>query len=202
MKDRLVSMQFMVGNTKVIPKGIPSRGLVSPADLEKRKTPTGIGCQIIQNVEKINISEFVHELVSSGYQLVDAFQEERNHAEGGRTYNIVRFTFVLNEHATPSDEFLKIYQAMMSVLEEMAGNSFWKVRAFRNPFFMEGTEVEGEHAISIDLAERVPRFSGDGQLIKVWQKDAENNRIGDSPVPLSPNGAIHFQNDQIMVVAN
>jgi len=83
VQDRLVSLQFMVGNAKTIPKGIPVRGLETPEDLEKRKTPAGTGSLIIPNVEKIDASEFILELIAYGYELVDAFQQERTHKEGG-----------------------------------------------------------------------------------------------------------------------
>lgn len=90
----------------------------------------------------------------------------------------------------------------MVALEKMVESSFWKVRAYRNPFFEKGIEVAGESAISIDLAERVPRIDGSGQVIRVWLKDEADNRIGDSPVPVTPNGEIHFDDDQIKVAAS
>lgn len=200
MRGRLVSLQFMLNNTKVIPKGIPSRGMETTENLEKRTSHASIGSLIIQNVEKIDVSALMLQLVSSGYQLVDAFQQERTHEKGGRTYNIVRFTFSVKEHATPSEEFLKIKPAMMNALYEMVTSSFWKVRAYRNPFFEKGIEVAEEYAVSIDLAERVPRFDGNGRLVSVWLKDGLGNRIGDSPVPISPDGEIHLQDDQIKIV--
>lgn len=198
--DRLISLQFMVNNPRYILKDIPCRGLETEEQEGKRLGFTGSGTQIVQNVEQVSISQFVSVLFNKGYVLVDAFQQERKHKTGNRTYNIVRFTFSLKEYATPTPEFLKIQDKMANGLKQMAENSFWKVRAFRNPFFADNKEVPEEHAVSIDLANRVPRYEN-GQLIMVWPRDAHGNQDRTkSRVPLAPEGELRFNGGQMIVV--
>ena len=202
--DRLVTVQFSLSNRSAVPEEENLfREKETPEGLEKRSNPTGVGRQILQNVEKFNIAPIVPDLIAAGYQLVDAFAQERIHEKDPkmqRTYVMVRFVFSLNEYATPFEDFLAIRPRMMAVLQKMVDQAFWRARAYRNPFFEKGVEVANHHAISINLEARVPRFQGNGQPVVMWNKDEKGDRIGDAPEPISPQGELHFQNGMVKAV--
>jgi len=49
---------------------------------------------------------------------------------------------------------------------------------------MDGEEIPGQRAVSINLEAREPLFRPDGQPVVVWQKDERGERVGDAPLPI------------------
>lgn len=75
------------------------------------------------------------------------------------------------------------------VVQDICETALWRVRAFSNPFYIEGEEVDGVRAISINCEARVPLFLPNGQPVVARRKDAQGNKIGD-PVPIEPSGIL------------
>lgn len=53
-------------------------------------------------------------------------------------------------------------QLIMIQFQRMCEEAMWRVRAFRNPFFHEGEEVDGKRTISVNLEARKPYNSHKG----------------------------------------
>lgn len=193
-RNKLIVLQFMIANSKVIPAGIPSK-----KNVEKKET-SSTGSLILENTENVDVSTLMEELAKNNYQLVDVFQEERHHQKGGKSYFIVRFSFADGLYATPSEDFKKVRVNMLNALQRLIEMNFWKVRGFRNPFFEDGNKAKGQSVLSIDLAQRVPRFDGNGQPVLVWVKDIEGNHLGDAPIPISPAGTVHLERDGLAII--
>lgn len=163
----------------------------SESSERQERKEQGSGEQIIAPTEKCCLLPFSEDLEMAGYALVDAIYQNRQRYGGGpntdKTYHAVRFTFARHELATPSEEFLKVRDEIRGEFGAMCCDALWRVRAYKNPFFLKGEEVAGQTAVSINLEARIPLYRPDGSLVTVWQKDEHGERIGNAPVPIKPD---------------
>lgn len=199
---RLVSLQFSFSNPEAIPAGVKQRAQETVEERVERKSRTS-GTMIMEPTENCSLVEFIGELEATGYELVDAFCKERLDAKdprGRRTYHMVRFVFVHRAFVNSSEEFGKVRDAIRADLQEMCQTAFWRVRMFLNPFYQNNEETEGQHALSINLEARQPRFLPNGQPVMVWQKDENGRRVGNSPLPLQPNHHLRLVNNAVQLV--
>ena len=185
---RLIILQFSFTNSGVVPQMIKNVGRETLYGYNIRKSRLTNGIMVIEPVENCSLSDFIEELKDAGYEMVDAFHQERINPKpySMKTYHMVRFTFASHEFVNISDDFKKKRDDIYVALTEMCSTAMWRVRAFSNPFYKDGEEIHGQRVLSINMEARKPLFHPDGQPIMVWQKDENGRRIGSAPVQITP----------------
>ena len=199
----MISLQFSFNNPEVIPVLVGHRSNETTEERVVRKNHTS-GQLVIEPTEKCSITTVFTGVESTGYELVDAFHQERidpKDPTGKRRYHMVRFQFARSETAQISDEFRAIRDQIHYELQDICGNAHWRVRAFLNPLYRNGEEVQGKNAVSINFEARSPLFRPDGTPVLVWQKDEGGNRFGNAPVPPKANRDLVVVNGEVSLVA-
>jgi hypothetical protein len=199
---RLVALQFSFSNPDVIPPTVKRLGRETPEERVLRKSRAS-GVMVIEPTERCSLVELLGELEAAGYEMVDAFYQERIDAKdprGKRTYHMVRFLFAHREFVELSDEFKKTRDIIRAELRSMCESAMWRVRAFSNPFYKNGEEIPDQHAVSINLEARQPLFRPDGQPVTVWQKDENGKKVGGAPRPIKPDYCLRIVGDAIQLV--
>lgn len=182
---RLVGLQFSFSNRALIPTSVKRRSREMPEESRERKSRAD-GFILIQPTPLCSLTGFVDDLYRAEFQLVDAFYQERlDHIckGGNKTYFTARYVFSRNEFATPSEFFVGVREGVLVSLIDLAEKSFWRVRAFANPYFENGEVVLGQCVVNINMEVREPRFQNDGTHRVQWTRDVNGNKVGDAPVP-------------------
>ena len=129
---------------------------------------------------------FTEALKRQGYTLVHVGKRVVN-TEEGKTQYVLRYTFGL----IPREEkhLRRLGEELSRELEAYAAEALWNVQAFRNPYYREGMEVEGQRVITIDINARKPLFEmKEGSLapVMVWSggRDKMGKGVGEK-VPLA-----------------
>lgn len=186
---RLVSLQFSFSNPAVIPPSVKHQPQEREEARNERKS-RATGKLIIEPTEDVSLKWFIRELEGAGYEMIDAFYQERINPKGqpyGKaTFHMVRFVFAPKEHVNLSEEFRQIQEVLRAELTDICQKAIWRVRAFANPFYQNGEEIPGQFAWSINFESRKPLFRPDGKPVTIWQKDEDGKRVGESPQPLKP----------------
>jgi len=167
---RLVVIQFNGSNPNIVPNSVKDLGIESQGDRTDRVNPTVKGIMTLEPTENCGIGELLYGLEAVGYELVDASSQERNDPKdhtGKRKYFAVRFVLAKHEFAQLSEHFSHKRDAVRDDLAEMCSGSMWRIRAFDNPFFQGGKEIEGQRCINVDLHARTPLYKPDGQPVLV-----------------------------------
>lgn len=183
---RMISLQFSFSNPKLVPESIQR---LEHETLQKRTEREGAipGQLMIKPVMGCSISRVVDELEASGYILADALYKPRIvHNRAKKTYHMVRFLFVRQEFAEISDFFRAKREDILHDLAIICRDAMWRVRCYKNHFFLRGEMIKGQYFLSINLEARQPLFLPDGQPVRVWQKDEDGQRIGEAPQPVKP----------------
>ena len=198
---RLIALQFSFSNPDVIPQGIKRAEKETFKERNDRKSRSS-GVMVIEPTENCSLVEFLGELETAGYEMVDAFHKERiDQKSRGKRYHMVRFLFARCEFVNLSKEFAEVRDNIYGELLEMCRMAMWRVRIFSNPFYENGREEADQRALSINLESRKPLFSPDGQPIKVWQKDKKGRRIGNTPLPLKPDCSLYLIGNAINLIS-
>lgn len=201
---RLVILQFAFTNANAIPRGIQHREREAQGEREVRKTRMD-GRMVIEPAENCSLLQFVHELEAAGYELVDAFYQEREarpDCTGPGRYHNVRFMFARKEHVSISEEFRAAREEHRNGLLEIARTSLWRVRAWSNPFYKDGLPSD-ETVLSVNMEAREPLFQPDGTPVTRWPAHLKDNRKRgpeDKKVPLQPTCYLHALGDTIFVM--
>lgn len=106
----MVSLQFSFTNPEVIPVLVRHRSNETTEDRVVR-TSHASGRLVIEPTEKCSVATVSVGIESAGYELVDAFHQERidpKDPTGRRRYHTVRFQFARHEVAKVSEEFKTI----------------------------------------------------------------------------------------------
>lgn len=183
---KLVTLQFSFSNRDVVPCGLKQKPRETIED-SVRRHGDGNGEVLIPPTEKCSLSPILGGLEREGYGLVDAHYQQRVDGKdpyGRRTFHMVRFTFILG--ASPSF-------AARNALEEMVSTAFWRVRAYSNPFFQNGKEIQGESALSINLEARVPLFHANGEPVLARPSGKMGKLLDEKPEPLRAAYTLRFQ---------
>lgn len=186
---RLVLLQFSFTNENVVPASVREMRTEDEKALCDRLGRKPSGILTIEPTEGCSAIDILDDLESSGYQLVDAFYQERldsKDKDRNNTFFMVRFIFAQEEHAKVSGEFLQVRDDVRAELVKMCREALWRALAYSNPFYEKGEEVEGVRVISVNFAARKSLFQPSGQPVLVWQKDENKLRVGDAPVPIPP----------------
>jgi len=201
---RLVALQFSFSNADAIPTSVKRLDRETPEERNERKNHAS-GTPLIEPTENCSLVDFLDEIKSAGYEMVDALYKERidpKDPRGRRMYHMVRFLFARREFVDLSEEFKATRDIISRELRSICEVAMWRIRAFLNPFFEKGEEVIGYHAISINLESRKPLFRPDGQPVTVWQKDEKGNRVGDAPLPLKPDHYLCIKDNAVQLTAS
>ena len=187
-KIRIVSLQFSFSNPDIVPPDIPRRDRLT----RTAGSPTGV--LLFDPTENTSVADLPADLEQAGYELADAFHEERAGETKRRTYRALRFVFSRREHATaPSEERATLLAAARRGLERICKGALWKARAYLNPLRVNGEETEDEYAVSIPLVGRQPLFWPDGRPVSAWQRDERGNKLGDAPIPIRPAASLRVK---------
>ena len=130
---------------------------------------------------------FTDALERQGYTLVHVGKRVVN-TEEGQTQYVLRYTF----GPIPREEkhLRRLGEELSRELEAYAAEALWNVQAFRNPYYREGHEVEGQRVITLDINARKPTLElKDGKLEPVMVWSGGRNKMGKGvgvKVPLAP----------------
>jgi len=159
---RHILIQFSFYNERNVPLGIRSSPRETKMERKQRSSRKHQGEEIIPRTQNTKI-DIIEDLLLSGYVLVDAYHKERIDPKNEEArYQMVRFTFVREEHANVSDHYKKQQRSSVIELSDMCDNALWRVRAYLNPYFKDNRVVSGIKSLSINLEVRNPlkRFNG------------------------------------------
>jgi hypothetical protein len=197
---RLVALQFSFSNPDAIPASVKRLDRETPEERNERKNHSS-GTLVIEPTENCSLVNFLDELKSAGYEMVDAFYKERINPKdprGRRTYHMVRFLFARREFVDLSEEFKAVRDVISKELRSICEVAMWRIRAFLNPFYnKDGEEVIGHRTISVNLESRKPLFRPDGQPVTVWQKDENSKRVGDAPLSLKADCCLRIKDNVV-----
>lgn len=199
----MVSLQFSFSNPEAIPVLVRHRSNEMPEERVVRKSHAS-GRLVIEPTENCSVATVFVGIELAGYELVDAFHQERidpKDPTGRRRYHTVRFQFARHEVAKVSEEFQTIRGQIRHELQDICGDSHWRVRAFLNPFYQNGEEVPSKNTASINFEARSPLFRPDGTPVLVWAKDERGNRLGDAPMPPKANRDLVVVNGEVSLMA-
>lgn len=201
---RMVMLQFSFSNSKIVPRWVWEKSFEKWGEWKERKNNEGTGETAIPPTKNCSLIKFLDELEIAGYKMVDALYQPRTDPKDNsrkRKYHMVRFIFVRREYLEELPEGFKNAQKNIhDELRKMCKEAMWRIRVFLNPFFQDNEEVPGHHALSINLELRTPLVQSDGQPVVVWQKDNQDNRIGDAPLPLKPDHYLHITENAIQLI--
>jgi hypothetical protein len=193
---RLVSLQFSFSNPAIIPNNIRKRQQETKTESNERKQRSG-GIMAIEPCENVSIEEFVSNIESSGYTLVDGlYQSRQDVKQPAKMYHMVRFIFAHNEFVEMNDEFADVRPKIWEELRHISETAFWRVRAFSNPFYKNGEEILGFRALSFNFEARIPRLLPDGTPVVQRRKDADGRKIGE-PVSIEPAHHLVIQDNAV-----
>ncbi len=199
---RLITVQFSFSNRGIIPTLLKLLERETKAQSAIRKTRAS-GILQIEPTEKVSITEFPEDLLRNGYVMTDAFYQLRQFQ--AKTYHTVRFTFVRHDYyVVPEipETFVALLGHTNAEFQKICDLAFWRVRAFKTPFFENDTPIDGQYAVIVNLEARVPLTEPSGKPVVEWKKDVDGNRIGDMAVPIEPNGYLRVQEGQICLLVS
>ena len=188
---RLIAVQFSFSNPEAIPDSV--RRLQPETEIESikrhHKNETGDGYLILKPTENCSLVKLPGGLAEDGYNLVDAFYQER--LRRGRSYHMVRFLFSREPARVANPDYNNFMQTQGRAVNafdfnEMCSCSMWKGQVFSNLFYGNGGKATSERVVNIALVARKPLFRPDGTPVMVWKKNENGERVGDKPVPLHP----------------
>lgn len=197
---RFVNLQFSFSNPDVLPESIRRKGVRKDWAKDWGTEPhrgDANGTQFIQETPNCSLKEFIMELGSSGYELVDAFNQERINKKRD-SYYVTRFVFSRSEYARTSPEFRAMHQVIKDELWKICNEALWQVRAYNNPYHTDA-DTSSQRFLSINMETRQPLYLPDGRPVVAREKDKNGVKIGD-PVPLSPKHQLAITVDKEIVL--
>ncbi len=197
----LVTIQFSFSNPNIVPVSVKSLPRESVAESGERKA-RGTGKLVIEPTPRTSVLGLIVDLQKEGYVLVDALYQPRvDQHDAKRTYYMVRFLFAREDSAQePFESFAEVRLQVLDDLADVAGAAMWRVRVFDNPYFRNGVEIAGERTVSVNLEVREPFLQTNGQPVVEWQKDENERRVGEAPVPIKPKHQLRFDSESGKVV--
>ena len=200
---RMLLMQFSFSNPEIVPACLLKRTAETVPEYIDRKTAPITGQQFIIKTWRTDIFQLsAYGLGLAKYVLVGGFSQECPHKDSRQgTYFSVRFLFAREEFARESSEFEKVRDDVCFALDQICIEAYWRVRAYRNPFFEDRKLVEGAYAMSVNFEVREPRFGSNSDPIKVWPKDSvtgEKDKTG-FKIPLPPENYLLVRDNAIVI---
>ncbi len=177
---RLVALQLNFSNSNLLPSLVKHLYLTHEKDEERKKYLSG--SMVIEPTEKCSVKEFVGELETAGYEIVDALHKES--VDTKYPWHGVRYLFAYHEFVEISYEFRRMRNTIRAELQEICKNALWRVTAFSKPLYKNNEEIPGVRYVNINLGARQPLFCPDGRPVTAWQRDVYGKKIGNAPLPL------------------
>lgn len=196
----MVVVQFNFSNVNIIPASVRHLVHETPKEHTERKD-RATGVLVVQPTEKCSLVEFLGELETAGYELVDAVYMERlnpNSKGPNKTYHMLRFLFGRVESAKISDEFKAVRDLILEDLHTICKNAMWRVRVFNNPYYRNGEEIAEQRTLSVNLEIRQP-YESNGQPIMARQKD-KDGKLSDAPLPLRPDYCLRIRENAVSLM--
>jgi|GEM_PF-3214378 len=161
--------QFSVSNLSVVPGNVR---WIKPEDGKKL---VGDDNPVLA-MENVSIKKLLETLEKEGYKVTDSYAQRRT-SEKGMFYTAIRFTIEKNgkEDSNSRKAFLRLSK-----------ENFWKAKCYQN-----------EDNITLAFSGRIPLIDGNGNEIKVWDRDANKNKIGSEPKPIRPFGKLSIVDGSI-----
>jgi hypothetical protein len=158
----IIFAQFSVSNLSVVPGSVR---WIKPEDGKKL---TGDDKPVLV-MENVSIKKLLETLEKTGYKVTDCYAQRRT-SEKNMFYTAIRFTIEKggNEDSNARKAFLKLSK-----------ENFWKAKCYQN-----------EENVTLAFSGRIPLFDGNGNEIRVWDRDANKNKIGSEPKPIRPAGKL------------
>lgn len=177
----VVTLQFRLTNGHAIPKGVPELMDESAEEKKYREQMASFatGKLIIPPVENCSLAELIDRLNSMGFCVVDAFQQQRR--DRGPAYYVARFDLRRTQGCA---QHKRLEESQMA-LQEMVATAMWKAQVWRNPYFMEGQEIVGQFALSINMVARQPLVHADGTPILARPEESRGDKSV-MPLPIKP----------------
>ncbi len=200
---RVIALQFLFTNPDIIPTSIRTVSPDTAADLDKKNnTPSGV--LFIESTENVDPAAFLEDLITAGYQLVDAFYQPRPDVRRpSATKHMVRFIFTRAEHAKPTQGFLDVQLLVQGAVKKMCADAMWSVCAYRNPLVVAGQRVDGESALSINFVAPRAYNEPDGTPTMVWPKDTLGKKTkGGDKIPLASDFTLRIHEAGISMTAS
>lgn len=144
-------------------------------------------------------------LKRQGYTLVHVGKRVVN-TEDGKTQYVLRYTF----GRIPREEkhLCRLGEELSRELEAHAAEALWNVQAFRNPYYRDGHEVQGQRVVTIDINARKPLFElkeGVLEPVMVWSggRDKKTGKGVGEKVPLSAKSFLDISEEgEIAIFVN
>ncbi len=195
----MILVQFRVNNLELLPSGLRREDDSNGAAEAVSRASQIRGEQCLPATDTVSCAEFLGDLISAGYVLVDALKKVRYDNRSQKEYGVVRFTFVDQDHAETVPEWQGQKPVAEQELRKMAGDATWRVRAYLNPFFREGYTIGGVFCLAVNCEVRESLVDGSGKPVLRWRKDSKGDRIGDAPLPVEPKGFLRIADGDLCV---
>lgn len=183
---RLAIVQFIISNLKLLNQ----LREILPDRAGKPRHYQNSGELIISPHQNVIVLPLIATLAAY-YKIIDAFLLETIFGSYKARFVLAHINYASNK--TDSEGLWDTLRRLMTV-------NMWQIQVFSNPFYHEGAEIPGEKTLSIDMAQRVPLFLPDGSPVKVWKKDSRGNKLGTSPMLLTPERVLETDVDGTMIV--
>ena len=193
---RMIMLKFNFSNPNVIPPWVRRLDQKTQEEQSFRKSRSD-GVLVIEPTERCSLVNFLREIQVSQYEIVDAFYKQgidTRKARIKRKNHTVCFFFARREFVELSDEFKKERPFINEELWKICKTAIWRVRLFFNPFYKDGEVIDGQYALSVNLDTRQPLFYPNGQPVTEWQRNDNNERIGEVPFPLKAKYDLRIKN--------
>ncbi len=204
---RGVMFCFNLSSTKLVSKGLRWTTAESdpPHSVGKADFPDSDARaerQFLRSGANVDLAGFVDELHAAGFVMTSAEGRTKNLAyakEGvawSKTHHRVRFIFHRESLEYPLESSMATYLKLHgeSALTRLSKESMWSIEGFRNP--LRGEEGTG---ISLQCSNRTPLYLRPGVPCVRWQKDANGERIGNEPIPVTPRAYLRLVEGRIIV---
>ena len=134
------------------------------------------GVEVLKSTPCVSLNFLFVDLEKEGYRAVNVGYD--------REKEMLRIDFAL----TPSGK----WDGILLEILKMTCVATWRVQEYRNPFFKDDVEVEGENALSINVAGRDPLLENDGSPRLVKRRDEKG---GVTKVPLDTKFYLRFNGE-------
>jgi hypothetical protein len=189
--DREISLQFSFTKPEAIPQFLEDLPEESSdtALVRQERSAKGAGIDLTNGGQfrgkMVDLRELPARILQTNYELVGVWKQQRLQTKQGwaqnKPYWMIRFRF--RHKNTVADYRSKLgEQAWQDMVEKrpmligelvtICSLSFWQMRAWRNPWYQDGKELPGVHAISLNFEGRQPLYEWDPP-----------KRLGDEDLP-------------------
>ena len=201
---KLIALQFSIPNPAAMPPALRYLPQETPKERQRRKElPPGL--LIIPETPRVQIVDFVAQVVGLGYKLVSAIAQERPDLPGvftAQPRNRVRYVLlpsqdVEKERAAPN------MKVLIEGLMDLCLSAMWTVKAHLNPYREGDVEDPYLYCLDIVLGTRQPFCDRDGSPLMARPKSADGKTIRDAESqPLAPDFLLKLVDGELCVVPN